>query len=73
MSLGKKQRVTWRPSGGKKISGTWFGLAESLIEQFCAHLDLEDVHEREMRVIVWKHFILALVQYLIEFSSGTNR
>ncbi|KAK6737086.1 hypothetical protein RB195_019651 [Necator americanus] len=69
---GRKQRVTWLPSGQRKIRGTWFGLAESLIEQYSANLELEDVHEREIRVIVWKHFILALLQLLIEYSSSNT-
>ncbi|EYC07477.1 hypothetical protein Y032_0070g453 [Ancylostoma ceylanicum] len=69
-SGGRKQRVTWLPSGQRKIRGTWFGLAESLIEQYSANLELEDVHEREMRVIIWKHFIFAMLQHLIEYSSA---
>ncbi|VDO82981.1 unnamed protein product [Heligmosomoides polygyrus] len=69
-SGGRKQRVTWLPSGQQKIRGTWFGLAESLIEQYSVNLELEDVHEREMRVIIWKHFIFALLQHLIEYSNS---
>ncbi|VDM66404.1 unnamed protein product [Strongylus vulgaris] len=69
-SGGRKQRVTWVPSGQRKIRGTWFGLAESLIEQYSANLEMEDVHEREMRVIIWKHFIFALLQHLIEYCSS---
>ncbi|VDL70608.1 unnamed protein product [Nippostrongylus brasiliensis] len=69
---GRKQRVTWLPSGQQKIRGTWFGLAESLIEQYSVNLELEDVHEREMRVIIWKHFIFALLQHLIEYSSSNT-
>ncbi|KAK6049804.1 hypothetical protein COOONC_12691 [Cooperia oncophora] len=69
-SGGRKQRVTWLPSGQQKIRGTWFGLAESLIEQYSVNLELEDVHEREMRVIIWKHFIFALLQHLIEYSTS---
>ncbi|XGW12689.1 hypothetical protein V3C99_013392 [Haemonchus contortus] len=69
-SGGRKQRVTWLPSGQQKIRGTWFGLAESLIEQYSVNLELEDVHEREMRVIIWKHFIFALLHHLIEYSTS---
>ncbi|KAK6018315.1 hypothetical protein OSTOST_16109 [Ostertagia ostertagi] len=53
-SGGRKKRVTWLPSSQQKIRGTWFGLAQSLIEQYSVNLELEDVHEREMRVIIWK-------------------
>ncbi|CAJ0569654.1 unnamed protein product, partial [Mesorhabditis spiculigera] len=66
VSIKKVGKVTWKPSGQRKITGTWFGLAESLIEQYNAHImDVEEVHEREMKLIVWKHFILALAQCLL--------
>ncbi|KAF8363574.1 hypothetical protein PRIPAC_90497 [Pristionchus pacificus] len=39
-------------------------LSESLIEQFIVQLDMEDVHERELFLIVWKHFVLSLVTSL---------
>ncbi|KJH47264.1 hypothetical protein DICVIV_06665 [Dictyocaulus viviparus] len=72
-SNGRKQRITWLPNGQQKIYGTWFGLAESLIEQYTVNLEHEDVHEREMRVIIWKHFIFSLLQHLIEYSSTITR
>ncbi|GMR36852.1 hypothetical protein PMAYCL1PPCAC_07047, partial [Pristionchus mayeri] len=48
----------------KEALGALNLLSEALVEQFIVQLDMEDVHERELFLIVWKHFVLSLVSSL---------
>ncbi|CAD6196918.1 unnamed protein product [Caenorhabditis auriculariae] len=69
----KKNQLTWQPSKGQNIVGSWYGLAEALIEQYCSYLDLEDVHEREQRLLIWKHYAIALTHHLVDLNTNSRK
>ncbi|GMT14991.1 hypothetical protein PFISCL1PPCAC_6288, partial [Pristionchus fissidentatus] len=57
----------------KESMGALMLLSESLVEQFIVQLDMEDVHQRELFLIVWKHFILSLVSSLQQVLRKRSR